>query len=161
MSVLARISPAGPRWRRFCWRTTPPRSARRFISDMRASRDSNSFDGIFRHQLSAVVARSGDFDWRLPGSSAARAARGLDADWTRHAGRDARSPRAAVAAGLVALFYLLLNASYFYWEGGWAYAPRQVTPALPFVALGLAPLWDLDAARSGRCSWSVGSGERR
>ncbi len=36
----------------------------------------------------------------------------------------------------------LLNASYFYWEGGWAFGPRQVMPALPFLALGLAPLWD-------------------
>ena len=39
------------------------------------------------------------------------------------------------------MFYLLLNASYFYWEGGWAYGPRQMTPALPFLCLGLAPLW--------------------
>jgi hypothetical protein len=46
-----------------------------------------------------------------------------------------------VAAGIAA-FYLALNASYFYWEGGWAFGPRQITPALPFVALGLAPLWD-------------------
>jgi hypothetical protein len=46
-----------------------------------------------------------------------------------------------VAAGITA-FYFLLNASYFYWEGGWAYGPRHITPALPFLALGLAPLWD-------------------
>src|SRR5207249_12031684 len=26
--------------------------------------------------------------------------------------------------------------------GGWAYGPRHVVPALPFLALGLAPLWD-------------------
>ena len=42
----------------------------------------------------------------------------------------------------IATFYFLLNASYYYWEGGWSYAPRQVTPALPFLTLGLAPLWD-------------------
>jgi hypothetical protein len=36
----------------------------------------------------------------------------------------------------------VLNASYFYWEGGWAFGPRQVMPALPFLAIGLAPLWD-------------------
>src|SRR5439155_14630414 len=40
------------------------------------------------------------------------------------------------------VFYLVLNASYFYWEGGWFFGPRHVTPALPFLALGLAPLWD-------------------
>jgi hypothetical protein len=49
----------------------------------------------------------------------------------------------AVVAGGIGLYYLLLNASYFYWEGGWAFGPRQMTTALPFLALGLAPLWDL------------------
>jgi len=49
----------------------------------------------------------------------------------------------AVVSGAIAVFYLVLNASYFYWEGGWAYGPRQIMPALPFLALGLAPLWDL------------------
>jgi len=48
---------------------------------------------------------------------------------------------ALVAAG-IGIYYLLLNASYFYWEGGWAFGPRQMTVALPFLALGLAPLWD-------------------
>ena len=54
--------------------------------------------------------------------------------------RDGARPTLVAAA--IAVFYLLLNASYFYWEGGWAYGPRQMTPALPFLALGLAPLWD-------------------
>ena len=52
-------------------------------------------------------------------------------------------PGPALVAASIGLYYLLLNASYFYWEGGWAFGPRQVTTALPFVALGLAPLWDL------------------
>jgi hypothetical protein len=55
--------------------------------------------------------------------------------------RGRRGP-ALVAAG-IGVYYLLLNASYFYWEGGWAFGPRQMTAALPFLALGLAPLWDL------------------
>jgi len=50
---------------------------------------------------------------------------------------------AALVAAAVGTYYLLLNASYFYWEGGWAFGPRQMTTALPFLALGLAPLWDL------------------
>jgi hypothetical protein len=33
------------------------------------------------------------------------------------------------------------------WWGGWAYAPRHLIPALPFLALGLAP-W-LRSARRG------------
>ena len=40
------------------------------------------------------------------------------------------------------IYYVLLNASYAYWEGGWAYGPRQIMTALPFAALGLAALWD-------------------
>jgi hypothetical protein len=55
--------------------------------------------------------------------------------------KDRRGP--ALVAGGTGLYYLLLNASYFYWEGGWAFGPRQITAALPFLALGLAPLWDL------------------
>jgi len=47
----------------------------------------------------------------------------------------------AFIALFIGFYYLLLNASYFYWEGGWSYAPRQVTPGLPFMALGLPPLW--------------------
>ena len=56
--------------------------------------------------------------------------------------RKGRSGPALVAAG-IGFYYLLLNASYFYWEGGWAFGPRQMTAALPFLAIGLAPLWDL------------------
>ncbi len=52
-------------------------------------------------------------------------------------------PGPALVAGGIGVYYLLLNASYFYWEGGWAFGPRQMTAALPFLALGLAPLWDL------------------
>jgi hypothetical protein len=54
---------------------------------------------------------------------------------------DCRAP--ALVAASTATFYLLFNASYYYWEGGWAYGPRQMMSALPFLALGLAPLWDV------------------
>lgn len=57
--------------------------------------------------------------------------------------------RAVVTALAITAFYFLLNASYYYWEGGWAYAPRHVMPTLPFLALGLAPLWD-SWSRAGR-----------
>jgi hypothetical protein len=53
--------------------------------------------------------------------------------------RDSRGP--AVVAVLIAAFYLLLNSSYFYWEGGWSYGPRHLSPGLAFACLGLAPLW--------------------
>ena len=70
----------------------------------------------------------------------------------------ARAParrRPGFVAAAIAAFYFLLNASYYYWEGGWAYAPRQLTPALPFLALGLAPLWD-SWGRVGRVILSAG-----
>jgi hypothetical protein len=54
----------------------------------------------------------------------------------------------------IAAYYLLLNASYAYWEGGWSYGPRQMAPALPFLSLTLAPLWRA-ANRSGRAALSA------
>jgi hypothetical protein len=69
--------------------------------------------------------------------------------------RAPRRRRAAIVASMVALFYILLNASYFYWEGGWSYGPRQLSPGLPFLALGLAPLWD-EWRRIGRTALVAG-----
>ncbi len=48
---------------------------------------------------------------------------------------------AAIAASLIAVYFILLNASYTYWEGGWSYGPRHASPAIPFLCLGLAALW--------------------
>ena len=74
--------------------------------------------------------------------------------------RNGRRGAALVAAG-TGVYYLLLNASYYYWEGGWAFGPRQVTAALPFLALGLAPLWALSRP-AGRglllAGWIWGAG---
>ncbi len=58
------------------------------------------------------------------------------------AARDPRRRATALTALFIAVYYVILNASYHYWEGGWAYGPRQIMSAMPFVALGLAPLWD-------------------
>jgi hypothetical protein len=68
--------------------------------------------------------------------------------------RKGRTGPALVAAG-IGTYYLLLNASYFFWEGGWAFGPRQMTAALPFLALGLAPLWDAGRA-AGRAVLTAG-----
>jgi hypothetical protein len=58
-----------------------------------------------------------------------------------------RSRRAdAALVGGVALYYGMLTAGYAYWSGGWSYGSRHLGPALPFLAVGLAPLW----MRSGR-----------
>lgn len=36
---------------------------------------------------------------------------------------------------------LAVNASYAYWDGGASVGPRHSVPAIPFLALGLAPFW--------------------
>lgn len=46
-----------------------------------------------------------------------------------------------VMAAALALVVLLVNASYAYWDGGYTTGPRHSLPALPFLALGLAPFW--------------------
>jgi hypothetical protein len=48
----------------------------------------------------------------------------------------------ALAAAAIVVAVVLTNASYTYWSGGWSYGPRFLAPALPFLCLGLAPLWD-------------------
>jgi hypothetical protein len=59
-----------------------------------------------------------------------------------------------VVAAIIPAYYLLLNSSYYYWEGGWSYGPRHMVPALPFLALALAPLW-IAAGRPGRFGLAV------
>jgi hypothetical protein len=44
------------------------------------------------------------------------------------------------AAGIF-VYYLLLNASYEYWDGGHCYGPRHLAAGLPFLCLGLAAPW--------------------
>jgi hypothetical protein len=55
--------------------------------------------------------------------------------------KDARARRAAIVASIIAVYYILFNASYSYWEGGWSYGPRHASPAIPFLCVGLAALW--------------------
>ena len=54
-----------------------------------------------------------------------------------------RLPQRAVArtCGGAVLVVLLVNAAYFYWDGGNATGPRHSMPALGLLALGLAPFW--------------------
>jgi hypothetical protein len=54
----------------------------------------------------------------------------------------ARQRWTAILSLIVIVYCVLLNASYVYWDGGWSYGPRHLTIALPFLALGLAPLFD-------------------
>jgi hypothetical protein len=52
-----------------------------------------------------------------------------------------RRRHAAIVASIIAVYFILLNASYVYWEGGWSYGPRHASPAIPFLCIGLAVLW--------------------
>jgi hypothetical protein len=56
---------------------------------------------------------------------------------------DDRSRRraAAMAAAIIGIYFILLNASYAYWEGGWSYGPRHAAPGIPFLCISLAFLW--------------------
>ena len=53
----------------------------------------------------------------------------------------ARARSGAIVASVIAFYFILLNASYFYWEGGWSYGPRHASPSIPFLCVGLAMLW--------------------
>jgi hypothetical protein len=55
---------------------------------------------------------------------------------------------------LIPMYYLWLNGSYFYWDGGWSFGPRHMTAALPFLALALAPVW-VSAPRYARWGLAV------
>jgi hypothetical protein len=68
--------------------------------------------------------------------------------------QNARAQRAAIVASLIGTYYLLLNASYVYWDGGWSYGPRHASPAIPFLCLGLSALWTA-GRRVGRVTLAV------
>jgi hypothetical protein len=60
-----------------------------------------------------------------------------------------RRAEAALATGIV-LAFLTMNAAFNGWHGGYSYGPRYLIPALPFLALPLAPAFDrLPRAGSG------------
>lgn len=46
---------------------------------------------------------------------------------------------ATVVAAIVVAYYVALNGGYYMWDGGAAFGPRHLVPALPFLALGLGP----------------------
>jgi hypothetical protein len=60
-----------------------------------------------------------------------------------------RPRRMAITALAIAVYFVLLNASYAYWEGGWSYGPRHAEPAIPFLCIGLGTLWTM-VPRIGR-----------
>jgi hypothetical protein len=60
-----------------------------------------------------------------------------------------RARGAALVSAIIAVYFVLLNAGYTYWEGGWSFGPRHLAPGIPFACLWLAHLWTA-APRLGR-----------
>ncbi len=60
---------------------------------------------------------------------------------------------AAVTAAAIAAYYFLFHASFSSWPAGWSYGPRYMSPGLPLLCLGLAPLWDY-----ARPAWRIAVG---
>jgi hypothetical protein len=57
---------------------------------------------------------------------------------------------AAVTAVGISSYYFLFHASFSAWPAGWSYGPRYMSPGLPLLCLGLAPLWD-----HARPAWGI------
>ena len=49
---------------------------------------------------------------------------------------------AGVSATAIAVYYFLFHASFASWPAGWSYGPRYLSPGLPLLCVGLAPLWE-------------------
>ena len=49
--------------------------------------------------------------------------------------------KAGIIAVMIVGWFVFLNSSLVFWSGGGNYGPRHIAPALPFLCLGLAPVW--------------------
>lgn len=47
----------------------------------------------------------------------------------------------ALAAGIIAAYYFLFNASFYWWTAGLSFGPRYTGAAIPLLCLGLAVAW--------------------
>jgi hypothetical protein len=47
----------------------------------------------------------------------------------------------ALVAGAIVLYYVLFNASFYWWKAGLTFGPRYVGAAIPMLGLGLAVAW--------------------
>jgi hypothetical protein len=63
----------------------------------------------------------------------------------------------AIVAGVIFVYFLLLNASFFYWWAGWCVGPRYMAAGLPFLCVGLAPALDA-GGRPGRIGFTLLAG---
>lgn len=62
----------------------------------------------------------------------------------------------AVITLLFLLGLVLYNSGYYMWWGGWAYAPRHLIPAIPFLALGMIPFLRSATPWRSPALWLIG-----
>src|SRR5579863_1487683 len=67
---------------------------------------------------------------------------------------------AALVAGLIAAYYFLFNASFYWWKSGLSFGPRYAGACIPLLCVGLIPAWErATAARRrvlvGLALWSI------
>lgn len=69
----------------------------------------------------------------------------LLAAWGMVAGLGAQHTQraASLVALVIVLYFWLLNAGYYMWDGGASAGPRHMVPAIPFLILGLRVAWPL------------------
>ena len=66
----------------------------------------------------------------------------------------------ALAAGMIVLTYVVLNAGLVDWHGGWAMGPRYLIPAIPFLAvgaMGLVQAWPVRSRQRRALAWVGGA----
>ena len=64
--------------------------------------------------------------------------------------RDPATRDLGVLCVAMIVIVLSINASYAYWDGGASVGPRHSVPAIPFFAIGLAPIWASIERRSDK-----------
>jgi len=47
----------------------------------------------------------------------------------------------ALASGLIFVYFWLLNASFYAWNGAWSYGPRYMLAGIPVLCIGLSLVW--------------------
>jgi 4-amino-4-deoxy-L-arabinose transferase-like glycosyltransferase len=58
-----------------------------------------------------------------------------------------RQPGPTLIAAASAVYYLLFNASFYWWKAGLTFGPRYAAPAIPILCLGLAVAWTQASVR--------------
>ncbi len=51
------------------------------------------------------------------------------------------------AATAIAGYYFIFHSSFLSWPGGWSYGPRYMGAGIPFLCIGIAPIWSVLTSR--------------